>query len=235
MKAHSYLIVEDEFLIAENIAEILAKAGCSDVRTASTGEEAIDEIENRRPDIVLTDINLGEGKSGIDLGDLLHKKYTIPFIYITSYSDPETVRNAKVTVPNAYLIKPFKNEDLLVAIELALFNSSAKKNETFSSDELLIKDGRVIVRFSCNAITWFETDGNYVTIYLADGNRKLIRITLTELKRQLPEKQFLQIHKSYLINRKFVSEVRANSVKIQNTELPVGRAFQSAVENFFSK
>lgn len=233
MTAYNYLIVEDEFLIAENIAEILRNAGCTNIRMADTVEEAIREIESSKPDMVLTDINLGNGKSGIDLGELLHSQYKIPFIYITSYTTPEIIGKAKLTIPNAYIIKPFKNEDLLVAIELALFNSSSKKSTETESDELLIKEGKVLVRLNCNSITWLETDGNYVMIHLADGKRKLIRIALTELQQQLPEKQFIRTHKSYVVNRKYVSEVRATVVKVQDTEIPIGRTYQEGVREVF--
>jgi two-component SAPR family response regulator len=123
-----FLIVEDEFLIAETISEILTNIGCFKIRMVSTVEEAITEIELRKPQIVLTDINLGREKTGIDLGNLLHTKYHIPFIYITSHSSPEILGKAKHTRPNAYIIKPFKNEDLMVAIELALFNSTTNTN-----------------------------------------------------------------------------------------------------------
>lgn len=235
MTAEDYLIVEDEILIAENTAEILKNAGCKKVRVAYSAEEAIAEIESCKPGIVLTDINLGKGKSGIDLGELLHSKYKIPFIYITSYSSTEIVSKAKLTIPNAYIIKPFKNEDLLVAIELALFNSSGKKSDAPDADELLIKEGKVLVRLNSSNITWLETDGNYVTIYLADRKKKLVRVPLSELLTQLPEKQFVRIHKSYVVNRKYVSEVRANVVKMVGKELPIGRAFQGGVNEFFGK
>ena len=183
--------------------------------------------------MVLTDINLGEEKSGIDLGELLYQKYHIPFIYITSHSSPEILGKAKHTRPNAYIVKPFKNEDLLVAIELALFNSVEESNNSLESPELIVKEGRAIVRLDCNEITWLESGGNYTTINLYDAKRRVVRIPISELQQQLSAKQFVRIHKSYLINKKYITEIRTNSVLIQDQELPVGRAFQSSMSLLF--
>jgi DNA-binding LytR/AlgR family response regulator len=228
-----FLIVEDEFLIAETISEILTNIGCSKIRMVSTVEEAIAEIEFRKPQIVLTDINLGREKTGIDLGNLLHTKYHIPFIYITSHSSPEILGKAKHTRPNAYIIKPFKNEDLMVAIELALFNSTTNINNASAYQELIVKEGRAIVRLNCDDIKWMETEGNYTTINLVDAKRRVVRIPISELQQQLPTQQFVRIHKSYLINKKYITEVRTNSVIIQENELPIGRAYQAFVSDFF--
>lgn len=227
--ASDFLIVEDEFLIAETISEILSNAGFLQVRIVSSVEEAIKEIDIRKPDMVLTDINLGKEKSGIDLGELLHKKYHIPFIYITSHSSPEILGKAKHTRPNAYIVKPFKNEDLMVAIELALFNSTKEAENVIDFCGLIVKEGRAIVRLNANDIKWMESEGNYTTINLVDAKRRVVRIPISELQQQLSAKQFVRIHKSYLVNKKHITEVRANSVFIQDFELPIGRAFQSSV------
>jgi DNA-binding LytR/AlgR family response regulator len=229
-----FLIVEDELLISELIFEILQNAGHQKIAVASNVNEAITEIEIEKPDMVLTDINLEAERSGIDLGKLLNEKYNIPFIYITSHSSPEILAKAKHTLPNAYIVKPFKKEDLLVAIELAFFNVS-KKNTASDESELVVKEGRAMIRLNCGNITWLETDGNYVTIHLEDGKRKVVRIPLSELQQQLPATHFIRTHKSYLVNKKFVSEVRATHVVVNGNELPVGRAFQTAVEAFFKK
>ena len=113
------LIVEDELLIAEMIRELLENAGYKNIRTVVSVEEAVEEIENRKPGLVLSDIELGKSRNGIDLGTLLHFTYFIPFIFITSHKSADIINRAKYTHPNAYIVKPFKSEDLLIAIELA--------------------------------------------------------------------------------------------------------------------
>jgi two-component system, LytTR family, response regulator LytT len=229
------LIVEDEFIIAETIAEILANAGCQHIRIVASVAEAITEIELHKPTIVLTDINLGQAQSGIDLGEVLHTKYRIPFIYITSHSSPDILNKAKHTRPNAYIVKPFKNQDLLVAIALALFNVSEDTMPTITTHELIIKEGRAIVKLDCTTITYVETEGNYTTIYLHNTNRRVVRIPLAELQQQLPTTVFVRIHKSYLINTNYVTQVNTSSIIINSIELPIGRTHQQEVHRLLKK
>ena len=228
IQASDFLIVEDEFLIAETISEILVHAGYSKIRIVSSVEEALNEINICKPTLVLTDINLEQEKSGIDLGKLLHEQFHIPFIYITSHTSPQILEKAKYTRPNAYIVKPFKNEDLIVAIELALFNSATQNPITTDDSELIVKEGRVQVHLACDSIVWLETDRNYTTINLINSKRRVVRIPISELQQQLSAQQFVRIHKSYVVNKKHVSEIKANSVIVVNQELPIGRAFQAS-------
>lgn len=226
-----FLIVEDELLIAETIAEILSSAGFKKHRISTSVEEAVKEIELCKPHMVLTDINLEQEKNGIDLGEILLKKYHIPFIYITSHASQDIINRAKFTHPNAYIIKPFKKEDLLVAIELALFNYNSKSDRdvNHNNQALVVKEGRAVVRIDCMDIKYMETDGNYTTINLVD-KRRVVRIPITELLQQLPPYEFVRIHKSYLINKKYITEIKSNSLFIQELELPIGRSYQQSLQ-----
>ncbi|MBA3665631.1 MAG: response regulator transcription factor [Bacteroidetes bacterium] len=235
-KSIGFLIVEDELMIAEMISGILINAGYSKIRIAETLDEAIEMINQVVPDIVLTDINFGKLNTGIDLGKLLFTKYKVPFIYITSYSGSEVVEKAKHTRPSAYLIKPFKEEDLLVAIELAIFNSKNSVNNQ-QPGEIMIKIGRSLVRLNYNDIKWLESAANYTTLHLVN-NKKIIRMPLSELIEQLPSGQFIRIHKSYVVNKQHVSETSVNSIMIGDFVLPIGRTYKDNVliffKNFFS-
>jgi two-component system, LytTR family, response regulator LytT len=229
-----FLIVEDELLIAEMISEILENAGHKLTRITDSVEGAIKEIEMRRPSMVLTDIALGRERSGIDLGKLLHNDYKIPFIYISSHSSPEILGQAKHTRPNAYIVKPFKAEDLLVAIELAMFNSSVQTSVP-EKEELMVKDGRAMIRLPYNEILWLEADGNYTTFHVKSGKRRVVRTSISEYESQLNEHYFIRIHKSYIVNHNLVDKVTSSSIFINGQELSVGRTYQPAVASLFNK
>jgi DNA-binding LytR/AlgR family response regulator len=89
------------------------------------------------------------------------------------------------------------------------------------------------VRLDCNDIVWLEADGNYTTINLVNMKRRVVRMSLSELLVQLPLQQFIRIHKSFVINKKHITEIRANSIMILNEELPVGRSYQQGLQAFF--
>lgn len=116
------LIVEDEPIIAEDIAHILNKNEYVVSTICYTKEEAIFELEKNTPEMVLLDIHLSKLYDGIDIANLIHEKYHIPFIFITSYSDKQTIEKAKHTEPSSYIIKPFTEANICSAIEIAFFN-----------------------------------------------------------------------------------------------------------------
>ena len=116
---------------------------------------------------------------------------------------------------------------------MSQLDSVEESYNSLESPELIVKEGRAIVRLDCNEITWLESGGNYTTINLYDAKRRVVRIPISELQQQLSAKQFVRIHKSYLINKKYITEIRTNSVLIQDQELPVGRAFQSSMSLLF--
>lgn len=114
------LIVEDDPVISQLIGWRLEKMGFFVSGKTPTGEEALDKIKDRRPDLILIDINLPGTMDGTELARTIKEKFQIPFIFLTAYTDSETISRAIDTEPAGYLIKPFKDEELKVMIELAL-------------------------------------------------------------------------------------------------------------------
>jgi two-component system, response regulator PdtaR len=113
------LIVEDEPLIAEDIADLCRLHGYEVCGTAFTAGRALNMIESCRPDLVLLDINLEDTVNGLEIAAHLREKYAIPFIFLTSYADKNTLAKAGKTSPLGYIVKPFNKEQLYSTIEIA--------------------------------------------------------------------------------------------------------------------
>jgi DNA-binding NarL/FixJ family response regulator len=120
------LIVEDEPAIAKFIEKTLKNTNYQVSGLAFDDEDAITELEENKPHVVLLDINLGSEMDGIDIANLINQKYQIPFIFITSYHNRQTLERAKPTRPVGYIVKPFTEEDLLTTLEISLFNYSQR-------------------------------------------------------------------------------------------------------------
>ena len=118
----SVLIVEDEPLVAEDIAGHLESIGFIVSGIAHSGEDALLKLKTQRPDAVLLDITLDGKMDGVDVAHHINEHYKIPFIFLTSHADKFTVERVKATKPGAYLVKPFDENDLFTSLEMAVSN-----------------------------------------------------------------------------------------------------------------
>ena len=122
------LIVEDEPVIAENISMYLHNNDFTVSGIAYDDEEAIHQLQYNTPDAVLLDINLESPKDGIEIAELINSRYQIPFLFLTSYSDKETLQRAKNVQPSGYIVKPFHERTLLTSLEIAISNHALSSN-----------------------------------------------------------------------------------------------------------
>jgi two-component system cell cycle sensor histidine kinase/response regulator CckA len=113
------LVVEDEALIAEELRERLTQLGAAVVGTLDTAEAAVETAILTRPDIVLMDIRLRGKRDGIAAAGDIRDQLDTPVIFLTSHSDRTTLERAKQSAPFGYVLKPFEERELLVAIEMA--------------------------------------------------------------------------------------------------------------------
>ena len=121
------LIIEDNTVTLDEL-EFRIKYLGYDVETAVSFQEADEHIAKNIPDLIISDINLGEENDGIDYVNTLNEKYsTIPVIYLTAYSDENTIDKAQASEPYSYLIKPVKERELKIAIHVALNKSRNEK------------------------------------------------------------------------------------------------------------
>lgn len=130
------LVVEDELLIAMDIKGILEQEGYNVIINLTTVSDAIQAIETYQPVLVLLDINLKQvDDDGISLGHYLLSKDTIPYIYITSFSDNVTLDRVKDTRPHGMIVKPFKILDVKTTVTIVLNNYKHKKIDILRQEE----------------------------------------------------------------------------------------------------
>lgn len=115
-------IVEDEIVVANDIKQILKSNGFNVVGLATRYKEAKSKILELNPDIVLCDINLHEEKTGISLMQEMSEKCDFRIIFISAYSDHETIEKANLVTPFNYLTKPFNDRQLITSVRMALLS-----------------------------------------------------------------------------------------------------------------
>ncbi|MFW6194154.1 MAG: response regulator [Halobacteriota archaeon] len=115
------LIVEDESIVAMDVSNMLEKLGYTVSGIVGSGEEAIQSAKERVPDLVLMDIMLRGEVDGIEAAEYIRHNFHIPVVYVTAYSDSQTLERAKITEPYGYILKPFEERELHTCIEITLY------------------------------------------------------------------------------------------------------------------
>ncbi len=131
----SVLIVEDEEFFATEVQDILNKLGYDVLGVASTGEDAVRMAEETRPDLILMDIVLKGEMDGVTAAEQIHEHFDIPVIYLTGLTGDQITERAKITEPFGYILKPFQERELHVAIEIALYRHKMEKKLREISEE----------------------------------------------------------------------------------------------------
>lgn len=127
MSAKKVMIVEDEGIIAMDIRSQLERFGYEVVGTAFSGKQALEMAILRTPDIVMMDIVLKGSMDGISAANAITGSMDIPVIFLTAYSDPDTLQRAKTIGAYGYLIKPFRPDELRSSIEVALYKHQLQR------------------------------------------------------------------------------------------------------------
>jgi two-component system response regulator HydG len=144
------LIVEDQFIEANNLQMILEKAGYEVCAIARSVPVALEIVEKEKPDMVLLDIFLQGNLTGIDLARKLREK-NIGFVYLSANSNQKTLNEAKITRPYGFLVKPFREKDILVTLDIAWY-----LHEEFLASKPL-SDNQVIKETDHSKIPEFRT------------------------------------------------------------------------------
>jgi len=130
------LIVEDEFIVANNLRLILQRVGYEISAIAASAEEAEESLRIDRPDIALLDIRLQGERSGIDFARKL-KAENIAFIYLSANSGQKILEEAKATGPYGFLVKPFRKKDLLIMLDIAWYRHTSSLEAKTHQEGLL--------------------------------------------------------------------------------------------------
>lgn len=232
-------VVEDEMIIAESLSRTLKALNYTVLEPVSNYTSALELINAEMPDLVLIDIRLSGSKDGIDLANEINALYDIPFIYLTSNSDPLTIERAKKTTPAAYLLKPFTKADLYASIEIGLQNYlKIKELRTVKSepinDYIMVKHNKAFVKLAFNEILFINSQHIYIEIVTVSDKRYLVRTSLNEYLKLLPS-FFLRVHRSYVVNVYYIEEIIAQSVVLKGKTIPVSKEYRKNLNEVLNK
>ena len=222
------LIVEDEMIISESVKQSLLKLNYNVVGIASRYIQALEMLESLEVDLVLIDINLNGLKSGIDLAKHIQDNYNIPFIYVTANRDSHTLEKAKNTRPSGYLVKPFSEENLYSAIEVASFNFFNRES-IHDEDFLFVKSGGDNVKLYLHQIVYIQSKQNYLVIERFNKPSLSIRGTLSEFLESKKSFPLVKVNRSTAVNLQHLVEVNGSHLKLGNITIDYSISYKKEI------
>jgi DNA-binding LytR/AlgR family response regulator len=242
------LIVEDEAIVAMDLADRLEGMGYTVAGTVASGAEALRIFGSQPVDIVLMDIHIQGQQDGVDTALKIRELRPVPLIYLTAQTDAPTVERAKATFPSAYLAKPFDEKNLQLAIEMALHNFAfqtpasplAKPEQhaptvekiSLNADNILrteaaifIKQNYKFVKFKPEDLLYCQADGVYTDL-ITKEKKYTLRLTLQQVVEKLQFPPLVRVHRSYAVNRSNIDSFTDQDVTVGSVEIPVGASFR---------
>lgn len=218
------IIIEDEIPAQNIIKNFIGKMpnieliGCF-----KAAIEANTFFKNNRADVVFLDINLPD-ISGIDFIKTIKNP---PAIIITTAYPDYAVSSFELETIVDYLVKPFSFNRFLKAINKTekYITQPELKTPKDDTESLFLNVDKTLHKIIINDILYLESERNYVTI-LTKTQKLSFLDSLKNWKEKLPDNQFIQIHKSFIINSKCVDKIAGNTIYIGENKLPIGRSFK---------
>ncbi len=213
MEKLNILVVEDEFLVAADIEESLLGLGYNVQNTVAKGQDAINEVEKKLPDLILMDIALKGDMTGIEAANIIGKKHDVPVIFLTANADVATIEKAKISLPYGYIIKPFSEKELQTNIEIARYKfendiqskiESDQYNTFFKSNnkvknQVILEGQKGLEKINLPNVYYVEQAGENTIVHLRDESI-MVKEDLDFLETKLPEDTFVRVSGDHIIN-----------------------------------
>ena len=234
------LIVEDDPIIAEDLAGYMNDFGYTALKPVDNADDAMRTIRENVPDLIMFDVHLGGEIDGIELAQIVKSKYSIPFIFLTAFNDSDTFERIKAVEPSAYLIKPVDEKNLHSSIAVALYNyanhhpaqmpaeendAGLKVQDFVSGDHIFIKVKHELRKLALSEILYAEAYDNYAFIH-TKNDRYIVSASLKNVETKLPKGKFERIHRSFIVNMSKIDRIEENTLHIGSKSLPIGKTYK---------
>lgn len=223
-----YLIIDDE-----HIAHDIIKGYCAKVhhmhlmKSCYDALEALDYLREHQVDLIFLDINMPKLKGFEFLKTLSNP----PKVIVTTAYQEYALEGYALDVID-YLLKPFSFERFLKAIHKATAIQPNKASDTLTSSEastaIFLYSDKKYTQIHTNEILYIEAAGNYVKVH-TPNEVLTIRDKISDIAKRLPDNNFIQVHKSFVVSKQHIHIIEGNRIKIENASIPIGKLYKEAV------
>lgn len=223
------VIVDDEQGAIDILSIYVSKVTWLELAGSFTDPlEALNFLSHEFVDLVFMDINMPD-LSGIQLSKLVKSK-NVSIIFCTAY--PEHALESYEVPALDYLLKPIPFERFLEAVNKVETQDGGNVSESQTGhQQIFIKSGSQIHQVNTDKIKYIKKDGHYI-IFMLGGKELLSRMNFSQLLELLPQDEFVQVHRSYVVATDKIEVIQKQFVKIEGKEIPIGDAFK---KQFFER
>lgn len=223
------LIVEDELLIASQLKMAILNHGYFCAGIAMDYRAAENILETKSVDIALLDIRISGKKTGLDIAALLKNKYGIPFLFITSFNDKDTLDKIKELSPKGYINKPVNEIMLLTTLDI-VFNNMENNKAT----SLNLNIGTTTYNIHISDLLYVESDHVYVRLFYKTRT-SLIRSSLTNFLELMPKDSLVRISRGVAVNPNFIERIEKTKIKLSGKEFKLSKNYEENLHDFYSQ
>ena len=227
------IAIDDEPLALKQIQSYIGKTDFLSLEGSfSVATEALEKVNEIRPDLLFIDINMPE-LNGIDFVKSLD--YAVMIIFTTAY-DEYAIEGFKLDVID-YLLKPIPYADFFKAAnkakELFALKQSAKEVVAVDKDYLFVKSEYRLVRIKMPDIRYIESQREYICLHLSDGTSVMTLLSMKSVEERLPKEHFMRVHRSFIVNLSKIAVIeRQRIVFDKKTYIPVGDLYKEAFDSY---
>lgn len=232
-----YLIIDDEYLahdVIKGYCDLLPNMKL--MKSCYDALEAIEYLSNNEVDLIFLDLNMPKLKGF----EFLRTLSSPPKVIVTTAYSEYALEGYELDVVD-YLLKPFSFERLLKAVNKSISQRkntpvtkpAVLKKDDSSSNTIFLKENKKYIQVNLDTIYFIEASGNYTKI-ITSGNTITIREKISELLTSLPEENFIQVHKSFAVGKKYISSIEGNRIFIGDQVVPIGKMYKMNVNKLIN-
>ncbi|MEM0991927.1 MAG: response regulator [Bacteroidota bacterium] len=230
------LIVEDQMIIATDLAMHLESIGFRVAAIVTSGENAIATIRAQDLDIVIMDVRLEGTLSGIETVKVIQQIKEVAVVFVTANSDDATFNEAKETQPFAFISKPFNKKEITRTLtllrerllrEFAQSNGASTNGNAILEDRIFLKTQEKMVRLFLNEIYYIQAERAYCNIY-TKSKKHTLAMSMKELMEQIELPHLQRIHRSHIVNIQHVDAISDREVEVNGEKLAISKTYQEA-------
>lgn len=235
------LIIDDESLARQRVQKLLdSRPDVEVIGECRNGQQAIEAIQTMKPDLIFLDIQMKD-MTGFDVLEALPNEAIPLTIFVTAFD--EYAIQAFDVFAFDYLLKPFKDERFYLSLDKAIDSlkteaqednalqmrqlmSFLKQEQLVESEPLALKQGNKISLVNLDDIRYIQASGYYIEVYTGENKRLLLRESMTNMLEQLAASNFMRIHRSTIINTRYLSEIQHTGAGDVVTKMKDGKTFR---------